>query len=277
MPSHDCIARVISRLSVKGFRECFLSWTEAVTEATGGEIIAVDGKTARGSHDRKRGRKALHMVSAWADTNRLVLGQEATEEKSNEITAIPKLLKLLELKGCIVTIDAMGCQKAIAEQIVSQGGDYVLELKSNQSALYEAVEDFFSVAQANDFAGVNYDFLEEVDKGHGRLEIRRYWITEDLRTLPNTEQWVGLRSIGMVERRCWINGIETVERRFFIASIPADARRFARAVRGHWGVENRLHWRLDVVFSEDASRIRKGNPPAIMTTIRHLCMNLGSG
>ncbi len=259
---------------MKGFRECFLSWTEAVTEATGGEIIAVDGKTARGSHDRKRGRKALHMVSAWADTNRLVLGQEATEEKSNEITAIPKLLKLLELKGCIVTIDAMGCQKAIAEQIVSQGGDYVLELKSNQSALYEAVEDFFSVAQANDFAGVNYDFLEEVDKGHGRLEIRRYWITEDLRTLPNTEQWVGLRSIGMVERRCWINGIETVERRFFIASIPADARRFARAVRGHWGVENRLHWRLDVVFSEDASRIRKGNPPAIMTTIRHLCMNL---
>ncbi len=157
---------------------------------------------------------------------------------------------------------------------MSQGGDYVLELKSNQSALYEAVEDFFSVAQANDFAGVNYDFLEEVDKGHGRLEIRRYWITEDLRTLPNTEQWVGLRSIGMVERRCWINGIETVERRFFIASIPADARRFARAVRGHWGVENRLHWRLDVVFSEDASRIRKGNPPAIMTTIRHLCMNL---
>ena len=274
VPSHDCIARVISRLSVKGFRECFLSWTEAVTEATGGEIIAVDGKTARGSHDRKRGRKALHMVSAWADTNRLVLGQEATEEKSNEITAIPKLLKLLELKGCIVTIDAMGCQKAIAEQIVSQGGDYVLGLKSNQSALYEAVEDFFSVAQANDFAGVNYDFLEEVDKGHGRLEIRRYWITEDLRTLPNTEQWVGLRSIGMVERRCWINGIETVERRFFIASIPADARRFARAVRGHWGVENRLHWRLDVVFSEDASRIRKGNPPAIMTTIRHLCMNL---
>ncbi len=214
------------------------------------------------------------MVSAWAGTNRLVLGQEATEEKSNEITAIPKLLEVLELKGCIVTIDAMGCQKAIAEQIVTQGADYVLGLKGNQSALLEAVEDFFYVAEAGDFAGVRHDFLEEVDKDHGRLERRRYWITEDLRTLPDTEQWKGLRSIGMVERRCWVGDTETVERRFFITSIPADARRFAHAVRGHWGVENRLHWRLDVVFSEDASRIRKGNAPAIMTSIRHLCMNL---
>lgn len=274
VPSHDCIANVISRLSVKGFQECFMSWTGAAMEATGGEVIAVDGKTARHSHDRRRGRKALHMVSAWASSNRLVLGQEATEEKSNEITAIPKLLELLELSGCIVTIDAMGCQRDIAAKIVSHGGDYVLGLKGNQSTMQEAVEDFFTVAQAAEFASIKHDFLEEVDKDHGRLEIRRYWICEDLRTLPNPQQWMGLRSIGMVERTCLIGETETVETRLFINSISADARRFAQAVREHWGVENRLHWRLDVIFSEDASRIRKGNAPAIMTSIRHLCMNL---
>ena len=274
VPSHDCIANVVSRLSPKGFQACFRSWTEAVSKATKDEVIAVDGKTARGSRDRKRARKALHMVSAWANTNRLVLAQEVTEEKSNEITAIPKLLELLELKGCIVTIDAMGCQHAIAEQIIVQGGDYVLGLKGNQSTLREGVEDFFRVALASDFARVEYDYTEEVDKDHGRLEVRRYWITEDLCTLPDTSQWTGLRSIGMVERRCLIGETETIERRWFINSIHADAKRFAHAVRGHWGVENGLHWRLDVVFGEDASRIRKGNAPAIMTSIRHLCMNL---
>jgi predicted transposase YbfD/YdcC len=245
-----------------------------VSEVTDGEVIAVDGKTARGSRDRKRLRKALHMVSAWASANRLVLAQEATEEKSNEITAIPKLLELLELKGCIVTIDAMGCQRDIAAQIVDQGGDYVLGLKGNQSTLHDSVEDFFAVAMKGDFAGVEYDYTEEVDKDHGRLEVRRYWITEDLRTLPETPLWKGLRSIGMVERYCTIGDTETVEQRYYINSIGAEAERFAHAVRDHWGVENRLHWRLDVVFGEDASRIRKGNAPAIMTSIRHLCMNL---
>ena len=274
IPSHDCIANVVSRLSPKGFQECFRSWTGAVSEATHGEVIAVDGKTAKGSRDRKHTRKALHMVSAWASTNRLVLGQEATEEKSNEITAIPKLLELLELKGCIVTIDAMGCQRAIAEQIVAQGGDYVLGLKGNQSTLQEGVEDFFDVAMDGGFAGIEHDYIEEVDKEHGRLEVRRYWVTEELRTLPNTQHWAGLRSIGMVERYCAVGQAETLERRYFINSISAEAKRFANAVRDHWGVENRLHWRLDVVFCEDASRIRKGNAPAIMTSIRHLCMNL---
>jgi predicted transposase YbfD/YdcC len=274
VPSHDCIANVIARLSPKGFQECFRHWTQAVAKATGGEVIAVDGKTARGSRDRKRSRQPLHMVSAWASTNRLVLGQEATAEKSNEITAIPKLLELLELKGCIVTIDAMGCQRAIVEQIVAQGGDYVLGLKGNQSNLQEAVEDFFAVAQQANFAHVRHDYTEELDKDHGRLEIRRYWITEDLRTLPDTDRWVGLRSIGMVERTALAGETQTVERRYFINSIRADAQRFAHGVRGHWGVENRLHWRLDVVFGDDASRIRKGNAPAIMTSIRHLCVNL---
>jgi predicted transposase YbfD/YdcC len=245
-----------------------------VAEATDGEVVAVDGKTARGSRDRRRAKQALHMVSARGCRNRLVLGQEATEEKSNEITAIPKLLELLELKGCIVTIDAMGCQTKIAAQIVDQGGDYVLGLKGNQSTLHEEVEEFFATASAGEFAGVVHDYAEETDKDHGRLEVRRYWITEELGTLSDAARWTALRSIGMVERECWIEDRHTVERRVFINSIPADAKRFAHAVRGHWGIENRLHWRLDVVFGEDASRIRKGNAPAILTSIRHLCMNL---
>ena len=274
VPSHDCIAYVLCRVSPLKFRECFMSWTQAVTEETGGEVIALDGKTAKGSRDRKRNRSPLHMVSAWACHNRLVLGQEATQEKSNEITAIPKLLGLLELKGCLVTIDAMGCQRAIAAQIIDQGGDYVLGLKGNQGALHEAVEDFFTTALANQFAGVAHDFMEEVDKDHGRLERRRYWITEELRTLPDTQNWKGLRSIGMVERECLQGETRTIEQRYFINSIPAQAKPNAHAVRGHWGVENPLHWRLDVVFGDDASRIRKGHGPAIMTSIRHLCMNL---
>jgi predicted transposase YbfD/YdcC len=274
IPSHDCIATVISRLRPEAFQRCFVSWTQAVAEATDGDVVAVDGKTSRGSRDRRRGLQALHMVSAWSNRNRLVLGQEATEEKSNEITAIPKLLELLELKGCIVTIDAMGCQTKIAEQIIDQGGDYVLGLKGNQSRLHEEVEDFFDTALAGDFADVAYDYAEETDKDHGRLDVRRYWISEALGTLSEPERWTGLRSIGMVERECWIDQHHSIERRFFINSIPAQAGRFAHAVRGHWGVENLLHWRLDVVFREDANRIRKGNAPAILTSIRHLCMNL---
>lgn len=273
VPSHDCIEYVMVRLSPVKFRECFISWTQAVKREVD-EIIAVDGKTARGSRDRASGGNPLHMVTAWACENRLVLAQEATDEKSNEITAIPKLLALLELKGCIVTLDAMGCQRAIAEQIQSQQGDYVMGLKGNQSNLHEAVEDYFTTAQQHAFKAVPHTYTEEVDKDHGRLEIRRYWITEDLATLPNVETWTGLRSIGMAVRECTQGGQTTVEQRFFIASIPADAKLFAKAVRQHWGIENTLHWRLDVTLSEDQSRIRKGNGPAMMTSIRHLCINL---
>lgn len=274
VPSHDCIAYVISRLSPEGFRRCFMSWVEAMRKEMPGEVIAIDGKTARGSRDRKRNKNPLHMVSAWACASRLVLGQEVTEEKSNEITAIPKLLELLELRGCIVTIDAMGCQRDIVEQIIDQGGDYVLGLKGNQGALHEATEDFFKAASDANFKGVKYGYHEETDKDHGRLEVRRYWITEDLSTLPKTELWKGLSSIGMVERECHQNGKLTIEKRYFISSIAADAKVFANAVRSHWGIENELHWRLDVVFREDGNRIRKGNAPAIMTAIRHVCLNL---
>ncbi len=274
IPSHDCIAYTLQKISPSGFRECFMKWVNAVKETTEGEIIAVDGKTARGSQDRKNNRKPLHMVSAWACSNRLVLAQEVTAEKSNEITAIPKLLALLELKGCIVTIDAMGCQKAIAAQIIDQESDYVLGLKGNQGKLHEEVEDFFNTAITRKFKAVEYDYIEETDKDHGRLEARRYWITDELASLPSVAEWKGLKSIGMVERECWQGDKKTIEKRFFINSIAADAKKFSLAVRGHWGVENPLHWRLDVVFGDDASRIRKDNGPAIMTSMRHLSLNL---
>lgn len=274
IPSHDCIAYTLSSLSPKAFRECFMDWTQSVCDQTDGEVIAIDGKTARGSRDRKNKRSPLHMVSAWACRNRLVLAQEATDEKSNEITAIPRLLELLELKGCIVTIDAMGCQHAIASQIAEQEGDYVLGLKGNQGQLHEAVDDFFTTAREQDFKEVCFDYHEETDKGHGRLEVRRYWITEQLLTLPDTTQWKGLKSIGMVEREYWQGGKQHVEHRYFLNSLPANAPRFAHAVRGHWGVENCLHWRLDVIMNDDACRIRKGNGPAIMTCIKQLCVNL---
>jgi predicted transposase YbfD/YdcC len=226
---------VISRLRPKAFQSGFVNWTRAVAEATDGEVVAVDGKTARGSRDRRRGKQALHMVSAWGCRNRLVPGQEATEEKSNAITAIPKLLELLELKGCIVTIDAMGCQTKIAAQIIDQGGDYVLGLKGNQSTLHEEVEEFFATASAGEFAGVVHDDTEETDKDHGRLEVRRYWITEELSTLSDTARWSALRSIGPGERECRSADRRTVERRVFVNSIPADAKRFAHAVRGPRG------------------------------------------
>ena len=274
VPSHDCISYVLSRLDPKAFRRCFMDWVGAVSEAVPNEVVAVDGKTARRSHDRKRNKNPLHMVSAWGCANGLVLGQEATEEKSNEITAIPKLLALLELHGCIVTIDAMGCQRAIAEQIIDQGGDYSLGLKGNQGDLHGAAEDFFTTARKADFKGVAHSYFEEIDNEHGRLEIRRYWITETLCTLPKTELWKGLKSIGMVERECHVGDKVTLEQRHFINSFAADARLFAHAVRNHWGIENKLHWRLDVVFREDDNRIRKGNAPAILATIRHICLNL---
>jgi len=237
VPSHDCINYVVERLSPEGFRECFMSWTQDVMQSCHGDIIAIDGKTARGSRDRKNNKKPLHMVSAWACKQRLVLGQEATDDKSNEITAIPKLLKLLELNGCIVTIDAMGCQKSIAKQIVEQKGDYVFGLKGNQGILHEAVNDFFTTAIKYDFKAVKHDYFEEVDKSHGRLETRRYWVTSNIDTLPDTNKWAGLKSIGMVERECIKDGVTSIDKHYFINSINPNAKTFAHAVRGHWGVE----------------------------------------
>lgn len=274
IPSHDCIAYVLSRLNSKTFQSCFIKWVTSIAEKTEGEIISIDGKTSRGSKDAKNERSPLHLVSAWANSNRLILGQEATAEKSNEITAIPKLLSLLDIHGCIITIDAMGCQTAIAEQVINQGGDYCLAVKDNQESLSEAIEDFFDTAILTDFKGVKYDYTEEIDKEHGRLESRQYWICDYLETLPNPKRWKGLRSIGLVKRETIKNNVTTVEKRYFINSFPANAKTFARAVRSHWGIENSLHWRLDVVMREDDCRIRIGNAPTIFSTLRHICLNL---
>jgi predicted transposase YbfD/YdcC len=274
IPADDTLARVMSRLSAKGLQECFVSWVTAVSEATDGSVIPIDGKTLRGSFDRSRGKRAIHMVNAWSSANGVVLGQLKTEEKSNEITAIPKLLELLEIKGCIVTIDAMGCQKEIAKQIIEQGGDYLLAVKANQGALEEAVVDFFDTAQAADFKGVLVDYHEDIDSGHGRIEVRRCWTSSDLSTLPHPEHWVGLTSIVMLESERHIGEQHSLERRYYITSLQSNAQRAGHAARSHWGVENSLHWTLDVTFREDACRIRRGEAAENLCTLRHFVLNL---
>lgn len=274
IPVDDTIARVMSVLNPKAFQTAFIGWMQDVTRLTDGEIVAVDGKTVRRSHDRKANKSALHMVSAFACSNGVVLGQERTEEKSNEITAIPALLALLELKGCIVTIDAMGCQKAIAAQIIERKGGYVLALKDNQPKLHEAIVDWFDGAQAHDFKDAPHDFYEHIDKGHGRVEVRRYWITEDLSGLEGSAQWAGLRSIGMAENETHKGAQRTIERRYFITTLTANAQQFAHAVRNHWGIENRLHWVLDMSFREDESRIRRGDGAQVLAVVRHIALNL---
>jgi predicted transposase YbfD/YdcC len=273
IPSHDTFGRVFSLLSPAAFQERFSAWIESVREAyEGEEIVAIDGKSLRRSHDRKRGRGPLHMVSAWAVNNRVVLGQRATEAKSNEITAIPELLDTLMLRGCIVTIDAMGCQKAIAEKIVDQGGDYVLALKGNQGTLAEQVEEAFIDADARDYEGVQSDYFETVERGHGRCETRRYWTLAELDGIERKEQWKKLDVVGMVQSIREQDGHTSSEYRYYIASIGNDAQRFAKAVRGHWGVENDLHWSLDISFREDESRIREPQAAENFTVLRHIAL-----
>ena len=272
IPSHDTFGRVFAVLAPAAFEACFRAWVEAIRAVIPGEIIAVDGKTLRRSHDRAAGLAALHLVSAWAAANRVVLGQVATEAKSNEITAIPQLLALLRIKGCIVTIDAMGCQTKIAEQIIEQEGDYVLALKGNQSTLASEVEEAFIDADVKDYAGMESEFMETVEHGHGRIEARCYRTLGDLSGVPRSTLWRGMNMIGMVESQRTLDGKTSCETRFFIGSIGTDATCFARAVRDHWGIENELHWTLDVAFREDDSRVREPAARENLAVLRHIAL-----
>lgn len=272
IPGHDTFARVFASMDPREFQQAFLKWAEAVQEVTAKQIVAIDGKTLRRSH--VKGKSPLHLVSAWACQNKMILGQVKTGEKSNEITAIPELLKVLELEGCIVTIDAMGCQKEIVKTIIDKGADYVLGLKGNQGTLHDDVKLYFEDCRASGFKDSEYDYHETIDGDHGRIETRRYWTTSDIDWLTDTAQWQNLASLVMVERERAVNGDTSKETSYYVTSLKSDAARIARAVRGHWGIENSLHWVLDIAFREDESRIRKDNAPANFAVIRHMALNL---
>ena len=277
IPSHDTFGNVFSRLDPERFQECFMEWSQGVAELLPGAVVAVDGKTARRSYDTRAGKGALHLVSAWAAANTLTLGQVSTEEKSNEITAIPRLLELLELQGCIVTIDAMGCQKEIAQKVLDRGADYVLAVKQNQGHLYEDLKDLFEEAEATGFEGVRYDYATTLNKNHGRRERRECWVIsapDCLDYLSTGKEWPGLRSVvKVVGRREAETGI-TVQPRYFISSLNVSAERLLATVRAHWSIENSLHWSLDVTFREDQCRVRKDHGPQNLATLRNISHNM---
>ena len=274
IPRHDTIARVMSRLDPEALQRSFIGWMQAVVQVTAGEVIAIDGKTLRRSFDTATRKAALHMVSAWGCANGVVLGQLRTSEKSNEITAIPSLLELLDVRGCIVTIDAMGCQRAIAEQIRAKRGHYVLAVKENQRALLEDIRDYFEADAKNGYGGLKVAYLEETDSGHGRIEVRRCWQSADLRWMPATRAWAGAKSVARVESERHIGERVTREVRYYISSLGLEPGQLLGAVRSHWSIENRLHWVLDMTFREDYSRVRRGHAAQNLTVLRRMALNI---
>ena len=277
IPSHDTFGRVFARLDPVQFQRSFMGWVKDVSDATKGQTVAVDGKTLRRSHDRASGREAIHMVSAWADRNRLVLGQVKVDDKTNEIRAIPELLRLLALEGCIVTIDAMGCQSEIARTIREKDADYVLAVKENQPSLRRELEETFAMVCEKASPEPYLDHCQTVEKGHGRIETRNYWTLsspEDIAYINREAKWDGLRSIGMVESERREGDRVSHNTRYFICSLAGDARAFGNAVRTHWGIENCVHWVLDVSFREDDCRVRTGHGAANLAVLRHIALNL---
>lgn len=283
IPSHDTFNRVFAAIDPKEFLDCFLRWTQSLRQCVAGEIVSLDGKALRRALNR--GESAKYIVSAWAEGNRLVLGQLKVQDKSNEITAVPELLRVLELAGCIVTVDAMGCQKKIAKEIVEADADYVLALKGNQETVHQEVKSFLDstltekqkvrpAGAALPEAAARLEELETVEKDHGRLETRRYYQSDELDWFQDLSEWEKLRSVGMVESVREVNGHTALERRYYLSSLPLGVETFARAVRGHWGVENKVHWVMDVCFHEDQSRARAGHAAENLATLRRLALNL---
>jgi predicted transposase YbfD/YdcC len=283
IPSHDTFNRVFAAIDPQQFLECFLRWTQSVRQTVHQEIVAIDGKALRRASNKQQSVK--YVVSAWAESNSLVLGQLKVADKSNEITAVPELLRVLELSGCIVTIDAMGCQKKIAREILEADADYVLALKGNHEKVHEEVKSFLDDALAQQQAprpatakvpgaAATLESLETVEKDHGRFEIRRYYQSAELDWFADWPKWEGLKSLGMVESVREVDGQTSVERRYFLSSLPLGVQTFARAVRSHWGVENKVHWVMDVCFREDQSRARAGYAAENLATLRRLALNL---
>ena len=276
IPSHDTFGRVFALLDAAQFHQSFSGWIQAVFVKTDGESIAIDGKTSRRSHDKGIGKAALHLVSAWACGNGVVLGQVATDVKSNEITAIPELLRVLDVTGCIVTIDAMGTQKEIAKQIRQQEADYVLALKENQGRLYTTTAELFAYGEQTAFAHLDVQTCQTVNKDHGRIEIRRCQALRDARLLASfqAQGWTDLQTLLRLQReRRFADRVET-ETAYYISSLATDAARLLTATRSHWQIENQLHWVLDVVFREDDARIREGNAAENMAVLRHVSLNI---
>ena len=277
IPSHDTFGRVFAALNPEEFESSFMEWVQAINQLTQGQVIAIDGKQLRGSHDSGIGKNAIYMVSAWATENQLVLGQRKVDDKSNEITAIPKLLKLLEVKGCIVMVDAIGTQTKIAKAIVEQGGDYILAVKENQGHLYEDIHDLFADNQQFNYEGIPHSYAKMVNKDHGRIEIRQCWTISDPEYLANIrdlKRWEGIQTLVMILSERRIEEEIEVQDRYFISSLESNAEKILRAKRSYWGIENRLHWVLDIAFNEDRSRVRKDNAPQNFAVLRHMALNL---
>ena len=277
VPSHDTFGRVFAAINPEEFEKGFMEWVQAINELTQGQVIAIDGKQLRGSRDGENGKNAIYMVSAWAVENQLVLGQHKVDEKSNEITAIPKLLKLLEITGCIVTIDAIGTQTKIAKAILDRDGDYLLAVKENQGHLYEDIHDLFEEDQKYDFEEAPYSYAKTINKDHGRIEIRQCWSISDpayLTTIRGLGRWRGLKSVVMVISERRIGEKTEQQTSYFITSLESNAEKILKAKRSHWSIENKLHWVLDIAFREDHCRVRKDNAPHNFAILRHMALNL---